>query len=200
MRLALLVVLVAVPRIAEAFCGFYVAGSGDKLTNDATQVVLMRSGTRTVLAMQNHYKGPPDAFAMVVPVPVVLQQADVKTLAPEVFDRIDTMDSPRLVEYWEHDPCAPEPAPDDREKLALPTAPAPDTNTAVKIEAKFAVGEYQIVILSATDSTSLTTWLEQQKYKIPAGAEPLLRPYVEAGMKFFVAKVDPAKVKWVGEG
>src|SRR5438309_2246682 len=71
-----------------AFCGFYVSGSGDKMFADATEVVLMRDGTRTVLAMQNDYK-------------------------------------------------------------------------------------------------------------VPSGAEPLLRPYVEAGSKFFVAKVDPKKVAMV---
>ena len=67
----------------------------------------------------------------------------------------------------------------------------------VKIEAKFVVGEYQIVILSAKDSTGLDGWLRQEKYKIPDGIEPLLRPYVEAGMKFFVAQVDPQKVNFV---
>jgi hypothetical protein len=70
----------------------------------------------------------------------------------------------------------------------------------VTIEAKFVVGEYQILILSATDSTGLDTWLKREKYTIPKDAEPLLRPYVESGMKWFVAKVDPAKVKWVGDG
>ena len=40
-------------REAAAFCGFYVSGADGKLFNDATQVVLMREGTRTVLAMQN---------------------------------------------------------------------------------------------------------------------------------------------------
>src|SRR6185503_5554881 len=64
----------------------------------------------------------------------------------------------------------------------------------VKIEAKFAVGEYQIVILSAKDSTGLDTWLRQEKYKIPDGAGPYLKPYVEAGSKFFVAKGDIKKV------
>jgi len=64
----------------------------------------------------------------------------------------------------------------------------------VRIEAKFDVAEYKILILSATDSTGLETWLTQNHYKIPPGAEPLLRPYVEGGSKFFVAKVDPQKV------
>jgi hypothetical protein len=65
----------------------------------------------------------------------------------------------------------------------------------VKIEAKFDVAEYQVLILSATEAAGLDQWLKINKYKIPAGAEALLRPYVEAGSKFFVAKVDPQKVQ-----
>src|SRR5262249_1626274 len=64
------------------------------------------------------------------------------------------------------------------------------------IEAKFKVGEYDIVILGAEDSMGLDTWLRLQHYKIPPGAEPFLRPYVRAGMKFFVAKVDVRKVRF----
>ena len=103
--------IAATAAIAHAFCGFYVAGSNTKLFNDATQVVLMREGTRTVLSMQNDYKGPLEDFAMVVPVPVVLKESDVKVLDPGVFDRINSLSSPRLVEYWEENPCPP-PEPD----------------------------------------------------------------------------------------
>src|SRR4249920_871912 len=101
----LVLLLAALPRTAAAFCGFYVAGGDQKMFNDATQVVLMRMGTRTVLSMQNNYKGPPDAFAMVIPVPVVLHEPDVKTLAKDVFAHVEQMGAPRLVEYWEQDPC-----------------------------------------------------------------------------------------------
>src|ERR1700689_5966296 len=76
---------------ARAFCGFYVSGADARLTNNATQVVLMRDGTRTVLAMQNNYQGPPEDFAMVVPVPVVLQKENVKTLPREVFDHVEAL-------------------------------------------------------------------------------------------------------------
>jgi hypothetical protein len=105
--LVALVVAVLVPRGAAAFCGFYVAGGDQQMFNDATQVVLVRMGARTVLAMQNNYKGPPEAFAMVVPVPVVLHEGDVKTLTRGVFERVERMGAPRLVEYWEQDPCRP---------------------------------------------------------------------------------------------
>jgi hypothetical protein len=204
--LALAAILaVSAPTVADAFCGFYVAGSNTQLLNDATQVVLMRKGTRTVLSMQNNYKGPPEAFAMVVPVPVVLKETDVKTLTKDIFAKVEMMGAPRLVEYWEQDPCAPD-APDEGMALpkgavafnSAPEKPTDGTDLGVKIEAKFTVGEYQILILSAKDSTGLDTWLRQEKYNIPAGAEPLLRPYVESGMKFFVAKVDPTKVTFEG--
>ena len=204
------VVTLAGAHEARAFCGFYVSGADAKLTNDATQVVLMRDGTRTVLSMQNSYQGPPQDFAMVIPVPVVLQKENVKTLERGVFDRIDKLTAPRLVEYWEQDPC-PRPMPmmeaDGAGGLAYKSAPmgAPMASAPpplVKIEAQFSVGEYDIVVLSATDATALDTWLRQNGYKIPAGAGPYLRPYVQMGMKFFVAKVNAAKVKFerVGNG
>jgi MYXO-CTERM domain-containing protein len=185
------------------FCGFFVAGSDKQLVNDATQVVMMRKGTRTVLAMENSYQGPADAFAMVVPVPVVLHEGDVKTLTKDVFAHVEQMGAPRLVEYWEQDPCSP-PVPEEEKTRQIAQksgvlydlSAGDDKDLGVKIEAKFTVGEYQILILSAKDSTGLDTWLRQNKYNIPAGAEPLLRPYVENGSKFFVAKVDPQKVKF----
>src|SRR5262245_27683586 len=200
---AAIVAAVCAPSTADAFCGFYVTGSEQQLLADATQVVLMRKGTRTVLSMQNNYKGPPDAFAMVIPVPVVLKEKDVKTLPAQVFQNVERMGAPRLVEYWEQDPCRPEVAYDRMEVAKAGGAPRPTMRPAkpadlgVTIEAQFSVGEYQIVILSAKDSTGLDTWLRREKYNIPKGAEPLLRPYVESGMKFFVAKVDPKKVKLV---
>src|SRR5438045_981117 len=126
---------------AFGFCGFYVNDSGGKLFNNATQVVLMRDGTRTVLSMQNNYQGPPQNFALVVPVPVVLQKENVKTLPREIFDRVDTLAAPRLVEYWEQDPCrspvmmeAPAAAPMTMMRAA---SGAGGAGLGVKIEAQF---------------------------------------------------------------
>jgi hypothetical protein len=201
------IALAAAAPVADAFCGFYINNGEQKMFNDATQVVLMRQGTRTVLSMQNDYRGPLDDFAMVVPVPVVLRESDVKTLDKGVFERIDSLGSPRLVEYWEQDPC-PKPMPDM--EGAYDKRPVPKTSSigagrggykqddGVKIEAKFQVGEYKILILSATDSSGLERWLNRNSYKIPANASPLLRPYIESGSKFFVAKIDKSKVKMDG--
>ncbi|WP_428262539.1 DUF2330 domain-containing protein [Haliangium sp.] len=199
--LACAVATTAAPGEADAFCGFYVSGAGGDMFNNATQVVLMREGKRTVLSMQNNYQGPPEDFAMVVPVPMVLQEENVKTLTQDVFQRVDSLAAPRLVEYWEEDPCAPQPEYDEEVMKSAPGAGPPMATGArnglgVTVEAQFTVGEYEIVILSATNSAGLDTWLRQEKYKIPTGAEPLLRPYVQGGMKFFVAKVNSKKVKF----
>ncbi|MBL8952683.1 MAG: DUF2330 domain-containing protein [Myxococcaceae bacterium] len=193
------------PAAAHAFCGFYVAGGGAELFNNATQVVLMREGTRTVLSMQNNYEGPPQDFAMVVPVPVVLKKEQVKTLPREVFTRVDQLSAPRLVEYWEQDPCYVEPPYDDMLAAerdvpsAMPPEPSPKGGL-VKVEARFEVGEYDVVILSAKDALALEQWLKENKYKIPAGAEPLFKPYIQQGMKFFVAKVNAKKVTFDARG
>jgi hypothetical protein len=159
--------------------------------------------------MQNNYQGPPADFAMVVPVPVVLREKDVKTLDRAVFERVDALAAPRLVEYWEQDPCPPpveerddyesvNPSPVSEEVSVVSRRRAKDLG--VTIESKFAVGEYEILILGAERSSGLDAWLRGEGYKIPAGAEPVLRPYVQQGMKFFVAKVDIDKVRFDAGG
>ena len=195
-----LCVVAAWPASSRAFCGFYVSGADASLYNNATMVVMMREGTRTVLSMQNNYQGPPEDFAMVVPVPVVLQKDNVKTLPRQIFARVDKLAAPRLVEYWEQDPCQPwvvaemAGAPSAfRARKMSDNAEARD-ELGVKIEAQFKVAEYDIVILSAKDSSGLDKWLRKNKYNIPKGAEKVLRPYVEQNTKFFVAKVDVEKV------
>ncbi len=195
--------LLCIPTAAHAFCGFYVSGSDGDLYNEATKVVLMRQGRRTVLSMQNAYQGPPQDFAMVVPVPVVLAEDDVKTLPHTVFDRVDQLAAPRLVEYWEHDPCARPRRIRYRRARVGGRAPvrtrAPSMRAerhGVTVEAEFAVGEYDIQILSARDSSGLDTWLREEHYNIPEGAGEVLRPYVEQGTKFFVAKVDVERVSF----
>lgn len=192
------------PAQAQAFCGFFVSTGDEDLFNDATQVVLMREGTQTILSMQNNYKGPIKNFAMVVPVPEILMQDDVKTLPKDLFDKLDTYSAPRLVEYNEAPPCPnydgwcdwyAENASSNNGSLgnndSFPSEPEPG---GVVVEAEFEVGEYEVVILSATEANSLEAWLTTNNYNIPMGAAPIFSQYIQQGMYFFVAKVNPAKV------
>lgn len=179
-----------------AFCGFYVSQANTSLYNQASQVILARNGDRTVLTMASDYQGKVKDFALVVPVPTVLQKEQVHVGDPTILERLDQFTAPRLVEYFDSDPCAPI-LYEKNIPLAAPSAGLRGGNMAmeddglgVKIEAKFTVGEYDILILSAKESNGLETWLRQNKYQIPRGASEVLRPYIRQGMKFFVAKVN----------
>jgi len=205
--IALLLAIVAVICFAPtawAFCGFYVAKADTKLYNQASQVILARNGDRTVLTMANDYQGDVKDFAIVVPVPVVLQQDQVNVGDPKIIERLDAFSAPRLVEYFDPDPCDvpmydrfPPSAPMNVQGGGTRGAQE-ESALGVTVEARFSVGEYDIVILSAKESNGLETWLNRNGYRIPQGANQLLRPYIRQNMKFFVAKVNLEKFEEAG--
>ncbi len=199
MRLAIAGVLAAAavlstPRPADA-CGGYVAHNEGLRMNDAVELVVVRDGTRTVMSVRNRYRGPAEEFALLVPVPVVLQPGDVVTLSATVFDQLSDLTAPQLYHLREDDPCRP---PSKGEGAGAP--PGGTRDLGVQVESAFQVGEYDVVTLSATDATGLETWLRDHQYAIPDAMAPLLRPYVDGGSKFFVAKVDPARVTFDASG
>lgn len=195
---ALFLLLIFVQYEVSAFCGFYVSKASGTLTNKTSQVILVRDGDRTVITMSNDFNGEARDFALVVPVPVVLKKSDIKVLDAEIFQRLNDYSAPRLVEYYDQNPC------DRREYLQknkssaglVQSAMAPSADKQeeerykVKIEAQYTVGEYDIVILSAEESSSLKKWLDANNYKIPKGAEDVLEPYIKSTLKFFVVKVN----------
>lgn len=193
---AALVALALLPAGAEAFCGFYVAKADTKLFNKASQVVLVRDGDRTVITMSNDFRGDPKEFAMVIPVPTFVEREQIHVGDRAVIEHLDAYTSPRLVEYFDGDPCAVTRWATDRVMAQAgelgSTRPRNEQARAegVVIEAAYSVGEYDILILSAEHSTGLARWLTGNGYRLPDGAEPVLRSYLKQGMRFFVAKVN----------
>jgi hypothetical protein len=55
--------------------------------------------------MYNDFKGNFKDFAMVVPVPVVLLKKDMKVVEPSIFNTLNEYSKPRLVEYYDQNPC-----------------------------------------------------------------------------------------------
>jgi hypothetical protein len=201
---AMVLLLAMITHEAVAFCGFYVSKADGTLKNKTSQVILVRDGNRNVITMYNDFKGNLKDFAMVVPVPVVLAKKDIKVVDQSIFNTLNEYSKPRLVEYYDQNPCNQY---DNLQEYAL-TGKAPgvmirgnkslakeDKDFGVKVEAKYLVGEYDILILSAKESSGLKTWLEENDYKIPAGAEEVLEPYIKSNLKFFVVKVNEAEKK-----
>ena len=186
---AILVLLLQIT--CHAFCGFYVAKADTKLFNKSSEVVLARNGNHTVLTMANDYQGEPKDFAIVIPVPTVIKKDAVRVVEKSAIDHIDAYSAPRLVEYFDEDPCRQS----FDKMVVLPTTGKEKhsdggKSLGVKIVEKFSVGEYDILILSAKESDGLQTWLAENGYKIPAGATDILGSYIKQNMKFFVAKVN----------
>jgi hypothetical protein len=190
-------VALSVAPPAHAFCGFFVGKADGQLFNKSSQVAIVRDGERTVLTMSNDFRGEMTDFALVVPVPSVLTRDQIHVGERKLLERLDAYSAPRLVEYHDGDPCAVrrvyEPMLMARSKAAPMNgvaSMASDKALGVTVEAAFTVGEYDIVLLSATESQGLEIWLRESGYLIPPRASAALAPYIRQQMKFFVAKVN----------
>ena len=187
---------VAVVTTAQAFCGFYVARADTSLFNKASQVVLVRDENRTVITMANDFEGEVKDFAVVIPVPTLIEREQINVGDRAIVEHLDAYTAPRLVEYHDPDPCMrydylksvgdsdfPQSAAMEQENRAA-------RSMGVTIEASYTVGEYDILILSAKESGGLIRWLKNNDYKLPQGAEKVVDSYLKQDMRFFVAKVN----------
>jgi hypothetical protein len=155
--------------------------------------------------MFNDFKGNPKDFAMVVPVPVVLNKTDIKVVDQQIFNTLNDYSKPRLVEYYDQNPCNRYDMNDQlrgrvsgvqvNKSAAESMSEKKEKDLGVKVEAKYLVGEYDILILSAKESGGLKTWLDENGYKIPPGADEVLEPYIKSNLKFFVVKVNEQEKK-----
>jgi hypothetical protein len=141
---------------------------------------------------------------MVVPVPTVLVEKDIRVIERRIFDVLNDYSAPRLVNYYDHNPCG-------YDRRLYEDYPAmsgvalfesvtekdmkAEAKSSVRIEAQYDIEEYKIIILSAKESDGLQLWLEANGYKVPETARQVLEPYVRSNMKFFLVKVNLEKVK-----
>lgn len=187
----------------SAFCGFYVAQAGSQIFNNKSEVIIVRDGQKQTLTMLNDFKGNLKNFAMVVPVPVVLQRSDIRIMEQSLFASLDRYSAPRLVEYYDQSPCY---SSEKEDALVRTNSAIVSTSQGisvrgfrdkVKIEAQYSIDEYEIVILSAKESDGLEKWLKANGYDVPENAKEVLEPYIKDKLKFFAVKVNlnNAKVK-----
>lgn len=167
--------------------------------NKSSQVIMVRDGNKTSITMTNDVYGDLKDFAMVIPVPMVLKRDQISTVDPYIFTLLDQVSGPKLTSIWDVSPCNQAVLFDDfaTESISLSKSNAPNpgtkpqsTQSTVKVEAQYAVGEYDILILSAQESDGLMVWLKEHGYFVSEKASEVLEPYVKSEMKFFVVKVN----------
>lgn len=193
-RIFLALIFSILAASAQAFCGFYVAKADGSLFNESSKVVFLRDGDRSVITMSSDYRGEPADFALIVPTPRVLLRDQIRTVDAATVQHLDDYTAPRLVEYHDRDPCAPQVFPTITMDAVMNEAGPPVAVRAralgVTIEAEYAVGTFDILILGAEQSEGLITFLMEEGYNLPDGAEGTLQDYIDGGMKFFVAGVN----------
>ena len=186
---------IAITTTAQAFCGFYVARADTSLFNQASQVVLVRDEDRTVITMANDFQGEVEDFAIVIPVPTFIEREQINVADRALIEHLDAYTAPRLVEYHDPDPFMRHEYLKSMQMndAALPASRELDEagrSRGVMIEASYTVGEYDILILSAEESSGLITWLNENGYRIPKGARRVVDSYLKQDMRFFVARVN----------
>ncbi|OAD24053.1 conserved hypothetical protein, secreted, partial [Candidatus Thiomargarita nelsonii] len=194
-RISILIAVLLTAPIAHSFCGFYVAKADAKLFNKASQVVIVRHDDKTVMTMANDFKGDPKEFAVVIPVPTFIKEGQIHIGDKKIIDHLDAYTAPRLVEYFDENPCQVYRMYDEATQALLSRkrrleAARKKESHGVTVEAEYTIGEYDIVILSATESQGLEIWLKENGYRIPNGAARVLGSYIKQKMRFFVAKVN----------
>ena len=182
----MLLSFLAFTQHAHAFCGTYVGGAGSEFFNEYAQVAVVRSGEKTTLTIVNDIQGTFDSFALILPVPEVILENQARVLEPAVFERLDAYSQSRLVTYE----CSDFEF-DENEVNLDSSAPTEESGGGggVDVEAQYVVGEYEVVVLSATQSEGLFDWLNENGYQVPGQSIPLLQEYIDGGNYFLAAKV-----------
>ena len=208
------VVLVClVSDVAQAFCGTYVGGQGQVVRNQGSQIVVARHKDRTTLTMFNDFRGDPDDFALVVPVPDSIDGNHVRTIDGAFMNRLESYSSPREVAYTCHDfyrlpaedtglswgrapetsgGCSSRAPRGSTTDSAVPVNGWTDEDYGVVIEDHFDFGEYEAFVLSASDENGLMGWLDAHGFVLAAGVEEVLQEYLDG--TFLAVRVEAGQV------
>ena len=168
------------------------AKADTKLFNQASQVALVRDGEKTVLTMANDFQGDPKEFALVIPVPTFIERDQIAVVDKGLLDHLDAYSAPRLVEYFDEDPCRPRPevmtmaapagagAPQDSGARSAGSPSRPPTRSASTTSSS---SPRRRAAASSCGSRRTAT-------ASPRGRRRVLGSYLKQQMRFFVAKVN----------
>jgi hypothetical protein len=185
-RIALLATLAllaaASPALADG-CAFSPVQVGSVARdNEQTSVTsprqecLMATDGKTVrMVLRTHFETASDELAWVVPVPA--KPRDIKKADPELFATLDQATAPTFYTVESSKSpfgcgCA---------SMGMQNESLGKWQHAVTVHEQGTAGIYEFVVLSSTGGDELTTWLSENGYALPIGAERVLGRYVEKG-------------------
>ncbi len=189
---ALLTAAFLLPTDALA-CGGFFCSNEFPIDQSAEQIVFGIDETRGEVEVHVGitYEGASEDFAWIVPTPA-LPVPFVSSDA--LFTAVDAATRPQFILQHEYNgTCDWWFGGDD---LAMadgdPSGGVPEEN-GVTVISEEQVGPYQTVVLQATTSENLLTWLQGAGYDLPDNLGPVLAPYVAGGQYFIALKLSAGK-------
>lgn len=179
--LALAALLGAAPAHA---CPTVATGTTQALTYDVARTAIVHQNGRITFTVSINPEGQAQDFALVLPVPALLAESDIAVLDGEVFGRLEGYTS---LLTMQDAGCVP--AGDSAEADDGGAGGGSGGGEGVTVEAEYLVGDYQIAILSATESSGLFSWLDTNGYNLAEATVPVLEDYIDEGMFFMTARV-----------
>ena len=169
---------------AEA-CPTIATGTNQQLTYDVARTAIVRQNGRITFTVSINPEGQSQDFALVLPVPALLQESDIAVLDGQTFANLDaytgllTMQDAGCTSYDSS----------TEDDGGGSDGGGGSGGGDVTVEAEYLVGDYQIAILSATESAGLFTWLDDNGYQLAEATIPVLEDYINEGMFFMTARV-----------
>lgn len=169
-------------------CPTVATGTPNSLTYDVAKTSIVQQNGRTTFTVSINPSGQSQDFALVMPVPALLQESDIAVLDSSVFARLEATTG--LLTMADAG-CAPMGGTADSAggDGGDGGGGGGGGGGTVHVEAEYLVGDYQITILSAEESGDLFLWLNTNGYHLADPTIPILEEYIEQGMYFMTAKV-----------
>jgi len=156
--------------------------AGSSGASAAQTGIILRDGGHEVLLLRTTYRGPAEDFAWVVPVPRAPDGADdLFTASGQFIDRALSLSKPRQsLLTGQHAAQA---------AAAKRADSAQARKGTVEVLLRRQVGEYDASVLAAGDAGALTRWLEENGYRLPSNATPIVADYIRRGWVFIAMRV-----------
>lgn len=174
------IVIALTASVALADGGYFALAEYTRLkdapppSSSVQQAYLMHFDGTETLCLQSNYRGPEVDFAWVVPVP---SRPEVSKGNPAILQAMEALTRPKL-------------AATDSTGFSLGCSArevdAEEVDLGVTVLESKRIGEMESVVLSARDGKGLLQWLNDNRFHVPAGAEPVLQDYTAKGF-YFVA-------------
>ena len=152
------------------------------------QIIFRKDGNMITTMVQIQYAGPAEEFGWVLPVPAT---PELSIGSDTVIRELELSTRPQFQLETRGSSCI---VPFENTPTGRNNVDTEDGGTdSVVVEQTLAVGPFDAQIISGSDASGVADWLAANNLDLTDRGTELLTPYVDAGMKFVVLKLQSTK-------